>query len=334
MTLGERTRNAATLAVSTLLALALAEGASRLLVARVTPRGMIFDEAILYTYAPRTELPGMTLNDVGCVGDDALPKAAGETRVLLLGESTSFSPWYAAAVRKSLIEQRADLRLRVMSCGKPRYTSWVNRVNLERNAAVWAPDVVVWYGGINDNIYNSFPWLDALPSVGYFDWRSRRSSVLFGLLKYHLVDKALRSVPDFAPDRIRSRAIYEENLTAIAGLARARGARMVLSTFAIALPTGSEALLSRIRRDERVMRHFWGNVDSTVAGVNAHNEIVEALAARFGLPLARPDLAIPRDPAHFVDICHLTPEGNDLLGAAIAGAVSAAIGPAPLRTGR
>ena len=323
--LSERAKSWATFAVSTFLAFVLAEAASRYLVARVTPAGMRFDDEILYTYAPRTELPGMVLNDVGCVGDDALPKASGETRVLLLGESTSFSARYVASVKENLRRVHPGRGFRVMSCGKPRYTSFVNRANFEKNAAAWSPDVVVWYGGINDNIYNSFPWLDGLPTVGYFDWRTRHSSVLLGLLKYHLVDKALRSVPDFAPDRIRSRVLFEENLIGILGTARGRNARMVLATFAIALPTDDGKLLARIRADEKVMRHFWGNIGSTVAGVRTHNAVVESLAERFGLPLARVAEAIPRDSAHFIDICHLTDAGNDRLGEVIAEAVGRAL---------
>jgi hypothetical protein len=335
--LSERAKNWATFAVSTLLALLLAEAASRILIARVTPAGIRFDDEILYTYAPRTELPGMVLNDVGCVGDDALGERSGpggETRVLLLGGSTSFSSRYVASVKENLRREHPGREFRVMSCGKPRYTSFVNRVIFGRRASVWAPDVVVWYEGINDNIYNSFPWLDGLPSVGYFDWRTGRSSVLFDLLKYHLVDKALRSVPDFAPEGIRSRAIFEENLVGILETARSRNARTVLATFAIALPTDDRTLLARIRADEKVMRHFWGNIDSTAAGVRAHNSVVESLAERFGLPLARVAEAIPRDSAHFVDICHLTKAGNDRLGAVIAEAVGCVLPPEPLRTER
>ena len=333
MTPGERAKNWATFAVSTLLALLLAEGASRVLVRRVTPPGMVFDDEVLYTYAPRAQLPGMVLNDVGCVGDDALPHSPGETRVLLLGESTSFSARYVSAVKEGLVRARPDLRFRVMSCGKPRYTAYVNRANFERSATVWAPDVVVWYGGINDNIYNSFQWLTGLPTVGYFDWRTRRSSVFLLLLKYHLVDKTLRSVPEFAPDGIRSRALFEENLIGILGAARRRNAKVVLATFAIALPTEDGVLLARIRSDEKVMRHFWGNIASTAAGVRAHNAVVESLAERFGLPLARVAEAIPRDSAHFADICHLRDAGNDRLGAVIAEAVSRSLAKDPLRTG-
>jgi hypothetical protein len=208
-----------------------------------------------------------------------------------------------------------------MSCGKPRYTSWVNREILERRGDAWAPDVVVYYEGINDNVYNSFPWLEGPPTVGYLDWRTHRSSVFLDLLRCHLVDKTLRSVPDFASRPLRSPAIYERNVRALVAIARRRNAAAVLATFPIALPTSDEALRSRIQSEESTMRHFWGNVASTVAGVDAHNRVVEALARELGTPLARVADAMPRDAAHFSDICHLKDAGNDLLGATIARAI-------------
>ena len=320
----ERTGNLLTLAVATLVPLLVLEVASRALVAARTPDGMRFEGEVLYGYAPRTRVGTMVLNDVGCVGDDAASGSAtgaGEVRVLLLGGSTSFAPRYVSAVKARLEAAHPGRRFRVMSCGKPRYTSWVNRENLERLGDTWAPDVVVYYEGINDNVYNSFPWLDGLPRVGYFDWRSHRSSVFLDLLRYHLVDKTLRSVPDFAGRPLRSPAIFERNVREIVALARRRNATAVLATFPIALPTADEALQERIQSEESTMRHFWGNVASTVAGVDAHNRVVEALAKELGTPLARVAEVMPRDAAHFRDICHLKDAGNDLLGATIAGAI-------------
>jgi hypothetical protein len=321
----DRGKNLLTLGASTLLSFLVLEAASRILVAQQTPPGMLFDEPVLYSYAPRTRIQGMVLNDVGCVGDDALPDNApgsrAETRVLLLGGSTSFSARYVSSVKESLQTLHPGNRFRVMSCGRPRYTSWVNRVNFERNAAVWSPDVVVYYEGINDNIYNSFPWLDGPPTVGYFDAKSLRSSVFFDLLRYHVVDKAFRSVPDFETRPLRSPAIFEENVRRIVEIARGRNASAVLATFAIALPTSDERLLSRIRSEAAIMRHFWGNVPSTLAGVRAQTQVTEALAKSLGVPLARVAEAIPHDAAHFGDICHLTDAGNEILGRAIASAV-------------
>lgn len=323
--MNDRARNLLTLGVSTLLSFLVVEAASRVLVARRTPLGMRFEEPTLYTYAPHTRIQGMVLNDVGCIGDDALPGNAqgggAESRVLLLGGSTSFSARYVSSVKESLEAMHPGGRFRVMSCGRPRYTSWVNRVNLERNAAVWSPDVVVYYEGVNDNIYNSFPWLDGAPTVGYFDARSLHSSVFLDLLRYHVVDKALRSVPDFENRPLRSPAIYEENVRRIVEIARSRDAATVLATFAIALPTSDEKLLARIRSGEGVMRHFWGNIPSTLAGVRAHNLVTEAMAQSLGLPLARVAEAIPHDIEHFGDICHLTDAGNDILGRIVAAAV-------------
>ena len=176
-----------------------------------------------------------------------------------------------------------------MSCGRPRYTSWVNRVNFERNAAVWSPDVVVYYEGINDNIYNSFPWLDGPPTVGYFDAKSLHSSVFIELLRYYVVDKAIRSIPDFEMRPLRSPAIFEENVRGIVEIARQRNASAVLATFAIALPTSDGSLLTRIRAEEPVMCHFWGNVPSTLAGASGRTiKVIEApRGAASSLPLAR-----------------------------------------------
>ncbi|MEI6209220.1 MAG: hypothetical protein WCP20_20775 [Desulfuromonadales bacterium] len=318
-------RKILTLCVSTLLSFLVVEAASRILVGRRTPPGMRFEESTLYSYAPFTRIQGMVLNDVGCVGDDALPKNTRddgvETRVLLLGGSTSFSARYVSSVKESLQAMHPGSRFRVMSCGRPRYTSWVNRVNFERNAPVWAPDVVVYYEGINDNIYNAFPWLDGAPTVGYFDARSLHSSIFLELLRYHVVDKTFRSVPDFEARPLRSPVIFEENVRRIVEIARKRNASAVLATFAIALPTSDEKLLARIRSEESVMRHFWGNIPSTLAGVRAHEQVTESLAKRLGIPLARVAEAMPHDAAHFGDICHLTSAGNELLGRAIATAV-------------
>lgn len=319
----ERAKNLLTLGISMLVSCLVVEAASRLLVAARTPSGMRFGGDVLYSYAPRSRVQGMTLNDVGCIGDDALPRGSGdaEIRVLLLGGSTSFSARYVAAVKGSLEIAHPGLRFRVMSCGRPRYTSWVNRVNLERNAAVWSPNVVVFYEGINDNIYNSFPWLTGAPTVGYFDARSLRSFVFLDLLRYYVVDKGLRSTPDFAGRSLRSPAIFRANVRGIVETARGRNAAAVVATFAIALPTDDERLAARIRSEEPVMRHFWGSVPSTIAGVRAHNEVVEALARQLDLPLARVAEAMPHDGAHFGDICHLTDEGNDVLGRVVAAAV-------------
>ena len=145
---------------------------------------------------------------------------------------------------------------------------------------------MVLYLGINDNIYNTFPWVDEIPDVGYFDWRSPRSSLLVRMVRYHLFEKRLWSRPDFGPGELRSVAILAGNVEAMVDAASTAGARVVLCSFAVALPTGDHELEARIRSQETVMEHFWGRVDSTLLGVAAHNQAMSQIAARRGLALA------------------------------------------------
>ncbi len=304
-------------------ALATAELGARLVIRTRTPAGMVFDPEILYTYRPDSRAGSVHVNALGCIGDDL--RGSSRPRVLLLGGSTSFSTGYVDAVRRRLRHGLALPGAAVMSAGKPRYTSAVNRNVLARLAPVTEPDAVVVYLGINDTIYDSFPWVDDIPRVGYFDWRDPSRSLLLTLLDYHLVDKRLRSRPDFGPAELRSPAILRRNVEAILDLTDRVGARGVLSTFAIALPTSDRRLAQRVADDEPVMEHFWGRVGSTRLAVEAHNRVMRSLATAHGVALADVAAAIPRDGDHFVDICHLRPAGNEILGRHVADAVAEAL---------
>ena len=316
------------LLIATLLSLATAEVITRWLLRGNTPAGMVFRDDLLYSYAPHAQVGDLRLNDIGCIGDSLAERRPEEELVVLLGGSTSFSRRYVEAVHSRLRRMAPERSFRIFSCGRPRYTSYMNRVQLDEILRRAAPDFVVLYMGINDNIYNSFPWTRDLPRVGYFDWRSLRTSILFELLRYHLVDKAWRSTPDFDRDDLRSPEIFRRNVAAMISAARKAGAQVVLSTFAIGLPTEDQALASHIEAGEARMQHFWGRIEPTRIGVAAHNEVVGRLAAESSLPVADVAGAMPRDGLHFGDICHLTPTGEEILGTQIADAILVG-GPTP-----
>lgn len=308
--------------VVTAFLLLLVETGSRFLLFTRTPDEMVFDDEIIYTYAPKASVAQMTLNDIGCIGDDLRdPGTADIPTLLLLGGSTTFSGFYVSEVKDSVSDAHAGQPLKVVSCGKPRYTSHTNRVNLEENLLRYRPAVIVLYMGINDNIYNSFPWVTNVPDVGYFNWRSKSESIFWRLLKYHLFEKRIFSTPDFAGQSLRSARIFEANVQGIIDLSRQHGAKVVLSTFAVAYPTDDVQLLQTIRAQEGVMRHFWGTLDSTVLGVATHNRLMLSLAKENGLPLVEVDRLIPRDGAHFIDLCHLTDPSYRLLAKEIAAAI-------------
>ena len=311
--------NLALTVVSLAAGLLLCEGISRLLLYRHTPPGMRFEREIIYSYAPGTVMHSGRLNNVGAVGDD-LPqvKTPDELRVFLLGGSTSFYHGYARRLDQRLAQACPGRRITVMSWGRPRYTSGVNAANLRRHLLQLEPDIIVVYLGINDNIYNTFPWTGSIPDVGYFNYRSLRESMFLKLLWYHIVDKRIRARPDFHRGAMRSPAMLEQHLQQMIETAHRHGIAVVLATFALGWPTADPALQAQVRAQESRMEHFWGTLEATVAGVRAHNAVMRACARRYGVPLAPVANAIPATGHYFSDICHFTPSGVRVLADTIA----------------
>ena len=66
------------------------------------------------------------------------------------------------------------------------------------------------------------------------------------------------------------------------------------------------------------MRHFWGNVESTIRAVDAHNTVIEQIAIQRDIELAPVARMIPRSGEYFNDICHLTAIGNEILAKTVA----------------
>jgi hypothetical protein len=307
---------------ATLLALLLAEGACRFVLYRKTPDALVFDDELIYTCKPFSTVFGQTLNDIGCIGPDVLtPKPPEERRVFLLGGSTSFSREYVDATAAALSRSNPQCAVKVVSCGRPRYTSYTNLANFRENLLQHSPDVIVCYLGINDSIYNSFHWIDTVPDVGRFNWRSLEASMFYKMIKYYLIDRRLRAESDFSEGEIRSTDILRKNLSEIIRIAGANDIGVVLATFAISYPTDDETLRKIIEDREDNMKHFWGNIPSTVHAVERHNEVMEELASEHGLSLARVQGSLPADAEHFIDMCHMTPRGKTILGTVIAEAI-------------
>ena len=280
-----------------------------------SPDGIQFNEELIFTGSPGQKLFGQELNNLCCIGPDwPESKADNEKRILILGGSTAFSSECPTGIQMALSKINVGYNIKVISCGKPRYTSWINRVNFEENLVQYQPDVVVIYMGINDCIYNSFPWVDKLPDVGFFDPKTTSSLVIYDLIKYHVLDKKIRARPDFFTGDLRSELIFRNNLSAIIELAKAQGIKVVLTHFVISFPTEDQKLESIIRSKEAQMQHFWGNIRSTVYAVNNHNMVINELAQEFQVQLVDLDERFPRDTLNFLDICHMQPQTRLKLG--------------------
>lgn len=306
-------------------ALVSLEIAARVVVALRTPTGLVFDDDAVFRFRPRATVYGLELNNLGALGDDVQADTPDVLSVFLFGGSTSYSRQYVDTVRRHL-RRLCRCPVRVTSFGRPRYTSYNNMVIASEVIAKYHPDVVVLYLGINDNIYNTFPWVENKPDVGYFNWKDPTSSMLIKMCWYHLVEKRLLSTPDFPHAPLRSVPLLRRNVTRIINLATEGGAKVVLAEFATAMPTVDGELQRRVNSDERTMEHFWGTIKSTEVGVEAHNAEIRAIAATRGLVVADVNGAVPKNSAYFADMCHLTPAGNEILGTTIGDAVAKVIG--------
>ena len=295
----------------------ISEAAFRWVVAKRTPSGMIFEESLVYDLQPESTVYGVELNDAGVIGDDLANLGDKDLVVFLFGGSTSFSPAYVRTVKRSL-EGLTGSDVGVVSFGRPRYTSHSNRILAEQWIPRYRPDYVVLYLGINDNIYNTFPWLEGRPEVGYFDWKRFWPPMILRLGEYHLIQKRWYSKPDFGEEEIRSSGIFEKNLRKIVAVAKREGAEVVLSEFAFAYPSDDEQLREKLANDEEVMSHFWGHQASAFRGMEAHNLVSRRLVDELGTLFAPVGSVIPKDTIHFFDICHLKPRGNQILGQTVA----------------
>lgn len=288
-----------------------------------TPEAMVFDPEIIYRLQPNSTAHGITYNSEGCIGDDFNTDDPSKIEVLLLGGSTSFSISYVTQLKDQLVAKLAvpSDSIKVMSCGRPRYTSYVNKVILERFLSRFKPEVVALYLGINDNIYNTFQWLDKVPSVGFFDFKSTNNLVAWEMFKYYVLQKNLLSRPHFVNTELPSAKIFSGNLDEILLMTKSHGVRLATTTFGIALPTDDAALRSKIYDEEPLMRHFWGDVESTVFGVRKHNEILQHWASRNGVPCSLFSETVERSSSSFLDICHMTDFGYRQLANSLSDAI-------------
>lgn len=280
---------------------------------------IVYDDKIMYTGEPGKKFHGAWLNDIGCIGDPlTVPKQPGEVRIMLLGGSTSYFEHYVNTVRETVSNTNPDRIINVVSCGKPRYTTYNNLVNLRQNLVQYELDYIVLYAGINDCIYNTFYWINGLPDIGLIDWNAWDQSVFWKSFKYIIVDKLIRSDPEFSSGSIRSAEIFRENVQEVINIANDNDIKVVLSTFAVAWPPETDSLAVTISEMEPLMEHFWGNIPSTVYGVQKHNEIMQELARQNKFQLVKMDNAIPKTGDYFGDICHMKKPGLVILGNRIA----------------
>ncbi len=272
------------------------------------------------------------VNSWGFYGHEwKVQKPAGWLRVACLGGSTTAAPGpphaYPSHLQRALSEM-TERRVEVMNCGVPAWTTAETLVNYFLLVQDFEPDVVVIHHASNDVMARLWPdfrsdyahyrvtWRD--PEIGALTRFFVKYSDLGASISLRGADKFIdpimnRDLPesyvlakeDLVP---ATRGSYLRNIKAVAEHVRGRGALPVIVTQP-SYPVSDD------RRD-------W---DWLPAGIAEHNEALRKLAADEGyllVDVARDWGARPEEVReHFLDIVHMTSEGNREKAQAIAEAL-------------
>lgn len=275
----------------------------------------------------------------------------GEYRILALGASAfvtrSFPPEFQRLLNESLFFAERGLRARVVSTGVPAHMSHDSLWKYRYWYRGYDFDLVIYYHGINDARANAYPRQEfredytQLPYyrqfVPAFEWIERHPLLSRSFVATLIARSGYRLAVIFAPDfqreapynhpdndgwlgealEVKTAPVFERNLEELLALARERGQRVLLLTYAHYLPEdySNERFLAQETdytfMPESVATEVWGWKDAVVAAIEEHNEAVRRVAARHPEALFF-DMArhIPKGKAWFIDICHWTDEGR------------------------
>jgi len=293
---------------------------------------------------------------------DARPRP-GEFRMLALGASNfvtgNFQPEFQRRMNEAPLFRERDLSVRVVSSGVPAQMSydalWKYRYWYEG----YDFDLVLYYNAINDarannyprevfrEDYTQFPYYQRYAPV--FEWVERHPVLARSFAATFAVSLAQRARVQFAPAfqreapynsplddpwlaegaEIKSERIFARNVEEVLRVARERGQRVLLMTFAYYHPAdySNERFLARQTdysfSEDSVATEVWGRPEHVVRAIEAHNEAIRRIARMHPDALFYDmERAIPKDREHFIDICHWTERGREAFARGVLEAIS------------
>lgn len=304
---------------SALLALLLLEAALRALdrpqadACRIAPEWAVADPQLGYRGDPGRPVAGVRPNALGLRGPRvAVPKPAGERRILFLGDSTawglgvSLDETFAARATRALDDRLPATRERFVLGAFPGYSSYQSAVLLERLLPL-GPDLVVFYVGARNDGDRARYYRDArIPArqarvdAAWHRWHVLRALEL-GLDR--LLRLARRTLPDAARARVPPGA-FRANLDRMAAALEQAGVPAL-----VVLPAVSPGF----EREQPLVRRY--------------REALERFAADRGLPVVSLDERFEaaaragENDLFFPDGYHLAARGHARVADAIAAAV-------------
>lgn len=288
----------------------------------------------------------------------------GQFRVLGLGASNlvtgGFQPDLQSRLGESPLFRDRGLSLRFVSSGVPAQMSYDSLWKYQYWYRGYDFDLVVYYNGINDARANNYPrdvFRDDYTQFPYyrrfapvFDWvdrhpvLSRSFGVTLAVSLYHRLAVQLepafrREAPYNSPlddpwlvegADVKTQRAFLRNTEEVLRVARERGQKVLLLTFAYYLPSDytNERFFAHETdysfSEDSVATEVWGRKENVVAAIEAHNEAIRRVARN------HPDALffdmerfMPKDREHFIDICHWTERGREVFARGVLEAIAA-----------
>jgi hypothetical protein len=303
---------------------------------------------------PRVLVYPRVANGINGFGDPDFEReiAPGHFRVLALGASAfvtrEFQPRFESRLDSDPLFRGLGLEVDVVSTGVPAHTSYDSLWKYRH----WYPDydfdLVIFYHGINDARANNYPrevfredytqfpyyrrYAPALAWVERHPILARSFAATLGVSLYYrarvqLAPAFQRQAPYNHPiddpwlaegADLKTPPVFARNVEQVLRIARERGQRVLLLTYAYYLPADytNERFLARETDytflPESVATEVWGRKENVVAAIEAHNAEVRRIAALHPEVLFFDmERHLPKDGRHFIDICHWTDLGRE-----------------------
>lgn len=263
-------------------------------------------------------------------GDPVIPKPAGVTRIVALGDSTTFgmeaSDDEAVWVSRLVTELGGwdGARFDAVNAGVPGYTLADSTALLEIRIAPLEPDIIVVNQVATDIAAHSRRQFGSGANQSDPSSRADRfleeHSLLLNLIKVNTAALTARWLSPRRHDRLDRDGVdrYAAQLAELVKGCRERGWRVVLCT----APRSFGGLAASANQFDLAASALTNNPALSLSGLNdafdRYNAAIRDVALSLEVPLVDLERNVPRGAEFFVDAVHFNDAGHRLVGRAIA----------------
>ena len=294
---------------------------------------------VLHQYGMFNEPTPIRINSLGFRGSDFSPaKAAGTTRIICLGESSTFgffdrdSFTYPALLQRVFPDHRGDdsARVEVINAGIPQANSDNIRAMLKGEILGYDPDVITVYAAYNDvtpmdqnTVQRVLNWLH-----GHFAAYVALKHVVSALGGPELHSRWASFVPAASAEYVHRQIAlherrYEDNLRAIYQLTTSHRAQLVFIrqpvNYSHDLADRGKSYQEKVNEANKVLATT-GKLSAEQTSFLIHAALIgvlDRLAREYAVPEVDNIAILDAHPEYFASKVHLTEDGNEALAEAI-----------------